>query len=97
MARRAQLNSCHSAALTKNLVATVPFGIGMSDSIGDLDANAYAARFYAAVADGQPIQSAHMIGRAAVALAGLPDHDLPTLDCAPDVDPKATRLVTPPE
>jgi hypothetical protein len=91
------LNSCHSAAQTKNLIGTVPFAIGMSDSIGDLDAIAYAARFYSAVADGQSIQSAHLIGRAGVALNGLPDHDLPTLDWASNVDPKATRLVTPPK
>ncbi|WP_329332669.1 hypothetical protein OG252_51990 [Streptomyces sp. NBC_01352] len=91
------LNSCNSAAQTKNLVDNVPFAIGMSDTIGDLDAIAYAARFYAAVADGQSIQGAHLTGKAAVALAGLPDHDLPTLDCAANVDPKATRLVTPPE
>ncbi|MEU0953529.1 hypothetical protein ABZ353_14490 [Streptomyces niveus] len=91
------LNSCHSAAQTKNLTDSVPFAIGMSDTIGDLDAIAYAARFYAAVADGQSLQGAHLIGKAAVALAGLPDHDLPTLDWASNVDPQTTRLVTPPE
>ncbi|MFF2217427.1 hypothetical protein [Streptomyces antibioticus] len=32
------------------LVDTVPFAIGMSDSIGDIDAITYAARFYASVA-----------------------------------------------
>ncbi|WP_228039877.1 CHAT domain-containing protein [Streptomyces chromofuscus] len=90
------LNSCHSAAQTKNLVDTVPFAIGMSDSIGDTDAIVYAARFYASVAEGQSIQSAHLLSRAAIELSGLQDHDLPTLACAPDVDPGATRLVTPP-
>ncbi|WP_411082025.1 hypothetical protein [Streptomyces sp. cmx-18-6] len=90
------LNSCHSAAQTKNLLDVVPFAIGMSDSIGDTDAITYAARFYAAVADGQSIQGAHALGRTAVELAGLTDHDLPTLDHADDVDPRLTRLVTPP-
>ncbi|MGR6998899.1 hypothetical protein ACU686_13370 [Yinghuangia aomiensis] len=75
----------------------MPFAIGMSDSIGDVDAMVYAARFYASVAEGQSVQSAHLLGRAGVALNGLPDHDLPTLDCASDVDPKNTWLVTPAE
>lgn len=90
------LNSCHSAAQTGNLVDTVPFAIGMSDSIGDVDAITYAARFYAAIAEGQSVQSAHMISQAAVEMNGLPGHDLPTLACAPNVDPAATKLVTPP-
>lgn len=90
------LNSCHSAAQTGNLVDTVPFAIGMSDSIGDVDAITYAARFYAAIAEGQSVQSAHLISQAAVEMNGLPGHDLPTLACAPNVDPAATKLVTPP-
>ena len=87
------LNSCHSAAQIDDLVDTVPFAIGMSDEIGDTDAITYAAQFYAAVANGQSIAS----GQAAVELAGLPDHDLPTLAHAPDVDPRATILVEPPQ
>ena len=69
---------------------------GMSDSIGDVDAITYAARFYSAVADGQSIQAAHLFSRSEIELNGLLDHDLPILACAPDVDPRATRLVTPP-
>ncbi|MFF0766140.1 CHAT domain-containing protein [Streptomyces sp. NPDC003737] len=91
------LNSCHSAAQTKHLLETVPFAIGMSDEIGDVDAITYAARFYASVADGQSIYAAHALGQAAVELNGLPDHDLPTLDHAPDVDPRSTFLVKPPQ
>lgn len=91
------LNSCHSAAQIDNLTATVPFAIGMSDEIGDTDAITYAAQFYAAVANGQSIEAAHASGQAAVELAGLPDHDLPTLACASDVDPRAAILVKPPQ
>ena len=91
------LNSCHSAAQIKNLVEAVPFTIGMADEIGDGDAITYAARFYAAVADGQSVRAAHSLGRAAVELAGLPDHELPTLACAADVDPSTTFLVKPPQ
>lgn len=90
------LNSCHSATQTEKLVDTVPFAIGMSDTISDGDAITYAARFYASVADGQSVQGAHLLSQAAVAMNGLLDHDLPTLSCAADVDPGATKLVTPP-
>ncbi|MCI3246443.1 MULTISPECIES: hypothetical protein [Streptomyces] len=90
------LNSCHSAAQTGNLVGIVPFAIGMSDTIGDVDAITYAARFYAAVADGQSVQGAHLLSQAAVEMNGLLDHDLPTLTWATNVDPSATKLVTPP-
>ncbi|WP_404199767.1 SAV_2336 N-terminal domain-related protein [Streptomyces tauricus] len=90
------LNSCHSSAQTGKLIGTVPFAIGMSDSIGDVDAITYAARFYAAVADGQSVQAAHLLSRAAIEMNGLLDRDLPTLACAADVDPSATKLVTPP-
>ncbi|GGJ56422.1 hypothetical protein [Streptomyces brasiliensis] len=68
----------------------------MSDSIGDDDAITYAARFYAAIADGQSVQSAHLLSRVNIEMNGLPHHELPTLTCAPDVDPTATRLVTSP-
>ncbi|MFD9422983.1 MULTISPECIES: hypothetical protein [unclassified Streptomyces] len=90
------LNSCHSAAQTATLIDTVPFAIGMSDSIDDVDAITYAARFYAAIAEGQSIQGAHRLSQAAVEMNGLLHHDLPTLTCAPGVDPGATKLVTPP-
>ncbi|MFF9100060.1 hypothetical protein ACF1AU_05640 [Streptomyces rubrogriseus] len=91
------LNSCHSASQIDQLIGTVDFAIGMSDEIGDADAIFYAAQFYAAVANGQSIGSAHASGQAAVELAGLPDHDLPTLAHSPDVDPRSTFLVTPPQ
>ncbi|EDY48903.1 CHAT domain-containing protein [Streptomyces clavuligerus] len=90
------LNSCRSAAQLEGLVGAVPFAVGMSDRMGDMAAIAYGARFYAAVAEGQSVRAAHLLGRAAVALNGLPDHDIPVLVCAADADPGATRLVTPP-
>ncbi|WP_129308560.1 hypothetical protein [Streptomyces sp. L2] len=90
------LNSCHSAAQAEGLVEIVPFAIGMADSIGDIDAITYAARFYAAIAEGQSVQGAHLLGRAAVEMNGLPDHEVPVLTCTPDVDAGATQLVTPP-
>jgi hypothetical protein len=67
----------------------------MADEIEDGDAIAYAAQFYAAVANGQSIRSAHLAAQAALELAGLSGADLPTLACAPDVDPGTTILVKP--
>ncbi len=90
------LNSCKSAAQIDDLVAeVVPFAIGMADSIDDGDAIHYAAQFYAAIANGQSIRSAHLSGQASLELAGLGGAELPTLAWAPGVDPRATVLVTP--
>ncbi len=88
------LNSCRSAGQLDALVADiVPFAIGMADEIEDGDAISYAAQFYAAVANGQSINSAHLSGQAALQLAGLDGADLPTLAWAEGVDPSATLLV----
>lgn len=90
------LNSCHSASQIDGLVDhVVPFAIGMADEIEDGDAINYAAQFYASVANGQSINSAHLAGRAALQLAGLDGADLPTLAWADDVDPTTTVLVRP--
>ena len=90
------LNSCNSATQIDDLVeAVTPFAIGMADSIDDADAINYAAQFYAAVANGQSIASAHASGQAALELAGLDGAELPTLAWAPDVDPTTTIVVTP--
>lgn len=92
------LNSCHSAAQIDRLVDDVaPFAIGMSDSIADGDAINYAAQFYAAVANGQSINSSHLSAQAALELAGLDGAELPSLAYAPDVDPATTILVRPVE
>jgi len=90
------LNSCNSASQLPSLVeALIPFAIGMTDEIEDVDAITYAAQFYAAVANGQSIDSAHRSARAALKLAGLTGAELPELACAPDVDPATTVLVRP--
>ena len=88
------LNSCNSAAQIDGLVERVaPFAIGMADEIDDGDAITYAAQFYAAVANGQSVRAAHLSARAALELAGLTGHELPTLVHAADVDPATTILV----
>ena len=90
------LNSCNSASQIDALVEQmVPFAIGMADSIDDGDAINYAAQFYASIANGQSINSAHLAGKVRLELDGLDAAELPTLAWAPDVDPTATTLVKP--
>jgi len=90
------LNSCRSAAQLPGLVdETIPFAIGMSESIEDLDAINYAAQFYSAIANGQSIQSAHLSGQVALELAGLNGADLPTLASGDGMDASQAILVTP--
>lgn len=92
------LNSCNSASQIDDLVEqVVPFAIGMSDSVNDGDAINYAAQFYAAVANGQSINSAHLAGKVRLELDGLDGVELPTLAWAADVDPATTVLVKPTE
>ena len=67
----------------------------MADNIDDGDAISYAAQFYASIANGQSVRSAHLSGQAALEMAGLDGAELPTLAVAPDVDPGATILVKP--
>lgn len=90
------LNACKSEAQLKGLLASVPLAIGMSDSVHDTDAMTFAARFYSAVAEGQSVEGALGAAKAQLALNGLPDADLPVLVHDPAVDPRAVRLVIPP-
>lgn len=91
------LNACSSATQAERIADGVAaFAIGHSDSIADGDAIAYAARFYASLADGQSIQAAHDLAKAALLLQGTPDFDLPTLYSAEGFDPAATIVVLPP-
>ncbi|WP_026061426.1 hypothetical protein [Rhodococcus rhodochrous] len=92
------LNACKSAAQIDQLVEdVVPFAIGMADSIADGDAINYAAQFYASIANGQSVRSAHLAGQVALEMAGLDGAELPTLVSAAHIDPGAAILVKPAE
>lgn len=90
------LNACKSEAQLSGLLASVPLAIGMSDSIHDTDAMTFSARFYSSVAEGQSVEGALGAAKAQLALNGLPDAHLPVLVHDPSVDPRAVRLVIPP-
>ena len=87
------LNACESAAQLPGLLTKVPFAIGMSDTVGDVDTIVFATRFYSAVAEGQSVQAALDLARVELALAGLPDVDLPILETTAD---PSVPLVLPP-
>lgn len=90
------LNSCNSAGQADALVEQVaPFAIGMSDSVMDGDAITYAARFYASIANGQSLESAHLAGKVRLEMDGVGGCDLPTLASAAEADPATTVLVAP--
>ncbi|OUZ07230.1 hypothetical protein BHE97_17110 [Aeromicrobium sp. PE09-221] len=92
------LNSCNSAAQIDDLVAqVVPFAIGMAGTIDDSDAISYAAQFYATIANGQSIRSAHLSAQVALEAAGLDSAELPTLAWAQGVEPGDTVLVKAPK
>lgn len=91
------LNACESATNLESLLAAVPFAIGMSNTVGDVDAIVFATRFYRSIADGQTIRSALDLARSDMEMSGLPDHDLPTLVCADGADPSSTSLIIPPQ
>lgn len=91
------LNACRSEAQLAGLLDAVPLALGMSDNIGDADAMAFAARFYAAVADGQSVEGAYRVAKVAMELSGLPDADLPILVNDPAVNPAEVVLVIPPQ
>lgn len=87
------LNACKSAAQLESLLGRIALAVGMSDSVGDLDALTFATRFYRTLAEGHSVFAAMATARADMEMNGLPDHDLPTLAVRDDVDATAVRLV----
>jgi hypothetical protein len=56
------LNACYSAAQAKAIVKEIDCAVGMSDSIDDEHAIAFAAEFYQALAFGRSVQEAFDLG-----------------------------------
>jgi hypothetical protein len=90
------LNACESLKGADALLQTVPTVIGMSESITDLAAITFAARFYAAIASAQSVASAVEQAKAAMQIASLEDSELPQIRTRDDVDSSALVLVNPP-
>lgn len=91
------LNACESLEGADDLLQTVPTVIGMSESITDLAAITFAARFYAAIASAQSVASAVEQAKAAMQMASLEDSQLPEIRTRDDLDPTTLKLVEPPQ
>jgi hypothetical protein len=63
----------------------------MRDSVSDLAATAFAAKFYAAISAGQSAKSAFQQGKVAVEAVSLNETDTPELIVAAGVDP--TKII----
>jgi hypothetical protein len=88
------LNACKSAAQLDLLLGKVSMAVGMDDSIHDVDAIVFAARFYSTLAEGQSVNAALATACFEMKMNGLPDYDLPTLRAVDGVDPADVRLIT---
>ncbi|SLN00947.1 predicted protein [Brevibacterium yomogidense] len=90
------LNACESLEGAEDLLHTVPTVIGMSESITDLAAVNFGAKFYAAIASAQSVASAVEQARVAMQMATPEDSDLPEIRTRDGVDAASLVLVTPP-
>lgn len=80
------LNACQSAGARKALIPPAQAIVVMQDSISDLAAAAFSAKFYAAIAAGQSLKSAFEQGRVAIANVSLNEAATPALITADGVN-----------
>lgn len=90
------LNACESLDGAGDLLQTVPTVIGMSESITDIAAVTFAAKFYAAIASAQSVATAVEQAKVAMQIAALEDSHLPEIRTREGIDAAEVILVTPP-
>jgi CHAT domain-containing protein len=73
------LNACYSEFQAKAIAQDIDYVIGMSQSIGDSAAIAFASGFYTALGAGESIEFAYQLGCNAIQLEGIPEHLVPVL------------------
>ncbi|MBT9310637.1 TIR domain-containing protein [Leptothoe kymatousa] len=73
------LNGCYSEVQAEAISAHIPYVIGMRDGVKDTAAIEFAVGFYDALGTGQSVEFAFEFGKAAMALGGVGDEDLPVL------------------
>jgi hypothetical protein len=86
------LNSCRSAGARKTFLPPAKIIIVMRESVSDLAATAFAAKFYAGIAAGQSVKAAFAQGKIAVEMVSLNEADTPDLLVATGVDPSKAVL-----
>ena len=90
------LNGCDTMDGADVLLSSVGAVVATATSVGDLAASTFAAKFYAAVAAGQPIAVAVEQGRLGVEFMGLDEGWKHDSIARPDVDLTKTVLIQPP-
>jgi len=73
------LNACYSEVQANDIHKIVDCVIGMHQPIGDKAAILFAEGFYDALGAGKPYEEAYKIGCNAIALEGIPEHQIPVL------------------
>jgi CHAT domain len=81
------LNACKSAGAQKAFLPPAKIVVVMRDSVSDLAATAFAAKFYAAIAGGQSVRSAFAQGKVAIERVSLNEAQTPELLVAQGVNP----------
>jgi hypothetical protein len=90
------LNACYSERQAQALLTHVDCVVGMSGSILDEAARAFAIGFYGGLGERESVESAYKQGRAAIGLAGLRDGDRPRLAVRAGVDASKRVLAADP-
>src|SRR5689334_18554240 len=85
------LNACYTELQAQALLAHVDCVVGMSGSIRDDAARAFAVGFYGGLGERESVEAAYKQGRAAISLGGQLDSARPQLKVRSGVD--AARLV----
>jgi hypothetical protein len=88
------LNGCDTLDEAQSLLTATGTVIATADSIGDLAAATFAAKFYAAIASGQSIAAAVNQGKVAVDFMGLGEGWKHEVLSRSDIDPEEQVLVT---
>lgn len=91
------LNGCDTLEGADILLDSTAAIIATADSIGDLAASTFAAKFYAAIASGQSIAASVEQGKVAVDFMGLGEGWKHQILMRPDLDPARKVLVKVPE
>jgi hypothetical protein len=71
------LNACYSEAQAKSIAEHINYVVGMSQSVGDRAAIAFAVGFYQALGAGRTIEEAFKLGCIQIRLQGIPEHLTP--------------------
>ena len=81
------LNACYSEPQAKAISKYIDCVIGMSNSITDMAARAFAGYFYEFLGYGKSIKDAFDLGIVQLRFLGTPEEHIPKLICEPGVDP----------